>query len=155
MNITFFFYAWTANNVGNDGARFLSEALKTNATLTSLDLQCDKIEERFKTLKDVSLILVDLDEIHNINLQYRHLDRPTDVISFEEDEEDYLGEIFICIDKVYSQALEYSHSNEREFAFLLCHGLLHLHGYDHMNEKDEKEMFDLQDEILNETEYKR
>ena len=115
----------------------------------------EKIEERFNTTKDVSLILVDLDEIHNINLQYRHLDRPTDVISFEEDEEDYLGEIFICIDKVYEQAKEYGHSNEREFAFLLCHGLLHLHGYDHMNEKDEKIMFALQDEILDETEYKR
>ena len=113
------------------------------------------IEKRFNTLKDVSLILVDLNEIHNINYQYRHLDRPTDVISFEEDEDDYLGEIFICIDKVYEQANEYGHSNEREFAFLLCHGLLHLHGYDHMLPDDEKVMFALQDEILAETEYKR
>ena len=112
-------------------------------------------EERFKTEKEVSLILVDLDEIHDINLKYRHLDRPTDVISFEEKEEDYLGEIFICIDKVYSQAKDYNHSSEREFAFLLCHGLLHLHGYDHMNENDEKIMFDLQDEILDKTIYKR
>ena len=115
----------------------------------------DAFNKRFKTSKDVSLILVDINEIHKINLEYRHIDRPTDVISFEEFEEDYLGEIFICVDKVYSQASEFGHSNEREFAFLLCHGLLHLHGYDHMNEKDEKIMFDLQDEILDGTIYKR
>ena len=112
-------------------------------------------ENKFNTKKDVSLILVDLDEIHKINLDYRHLDRPTDVISFEEFDDDYLGEIFICVDKVYEQAKEYQHSNEREFAFLLCHGLLHLHGYDHMNEKDEKIMFELQDELLDQTDYKR
>lgn len=112
-------------------------------------------ENKFNTKKDVSLILVDLDEIHKINLDYRHLDRPTDVISFEEFDDDYLGEIFICVDKVYEQAKEYQHSKEREFAFLLCHGLLHLHGYDHMNEKDEKIMFELQDELLDQTDYKR
>lgn len=111
--------------------------------------------KRFNTKKSVSLILVDLSEIHKINLEYRHIDRATDVISFEEFEDDYLGEIFICIDKVYSQALEFGHSNEREFAFLLCHGLLHLHGYDHMNKEDEKIMFDLQDQILDGTIYKR
>ena len=112
-------------------------------------------EKHFKTKKNLSLILVDLNEIHQINLDYRHLDRPTDVISFEEFDDDYLGEIFICIDKVYEQANEYQHSNEREFAFLLCHGLLHLHGYDHMNEEDEKVMFALQNQLLDETNYKR
>ncbi|MBP5408175.1 MAG: rRNA maturation RNase YbeY [Bacilli bacterium] len=112
-------------------------------------------EKQFKTKKNVSLILVDLEEIHKINLDYRHLDRPTDVISFEEFDDDYLGEIFICIDKVYEQAQEFNHSNEREFAFLLCHGLLHLHGYDHMNEEDEKVMFALQEKLLDETIYKR
>ena len=115
----------------------------------------DAFNKKFKTKKDVSLILVDLDEIHKINLEYRHIDRPTDVISFEEFEDDYLGEIFICIDKVYMQADEYGHSNEREFAFLLCHGLLHLHGYDHMTKEDEVVMFNLQDEILDNTIYKR
>ena len=115
----------------------------------------DAFNKRFNTKKDVSLILVDLDEIHKINLEYRHIDRPTDVISFEEFEDDYLGEIFICIDKVYMQAEEYGHSNEREFAFLLCHGLLHLHGYDHLTKEDEVVMFNLQDEILDNTIYKR
>ncbi|MBO7078915.1 MAG: rRNA maturation RNase YbeY [Bacilli bacterium] len=115
----------------------------------------DAFNKKFKTKKDVSLILVDLDEIHKINLEYRHIDKPTDVISFEEFEDDYLGEIFICVDKVYLQAKEYGHSNEREFAFLLCHGLLHLHGYDHLTKEDEVVMFNLQDEILDNTIYKR
>lgn len=61
----------------------------------------------FKIDKSASLILLDNEEIHKINLQYRGVDRPTDVISFEEDDEDYIGEIFISIDKVYEQAENY------------------------------------------------
>ena len=111
--------------------------------------------DHFKTLKDVTLIFVNLDEIHEMNLTYRHIDRPTDVISFEEFEEDYLGEIFICVEKVYEQAKLYSHSVLREFAFLLTHGLLHLHGYDHLEKDDEIIMFNLQDELLAKTNYQR
>lgn len=109
----------------------------------------------FKIDKSVSVILVDEESIKDINKEYRGIDRATDVISFEEDEEDYLGDIFICIDKVYEQALSYGHSNEREFAFLLVHGLLHLQGYDHNDPDEEKAMFDKQDEILNELNYRR
>ena len=123
----------------------------------------EAIENRFKDNKCCSLIIVNNEEIHNINREYRGIDRPTDVISFEEkdnsidgeSDNDYLGDIFISIDKVYEQAKLYGHSDEREMAFLLCHGLLHIRGYDHMNDEDEKEMFALQDEILNNTEYKR
>ena len=107
---------------------------------------------------EIALILVDIDEIHKINKEYRHKDYPTDVISFESDDEEdenYRGEIFLCVDKVYEQAKLYEHSNEREFAFLLVHGVLHLHGYDHMTEEDEKVMFAKQDEILNKLNYKR
>lgn len=111
--------------------------------------------DHFNTQKNATLILVNLEEIHNINLTYRHIDSPTDVISFEEFEDDYLGEIFVCIEKVYEQAQSYGHSVEREFAFLLMHGLLHLHGYDHIEEDDEKEMFALQDELLSKTIYSR
>ena len=109
----------------------------------------------FKIDKSVSVILVDEESIKDINKEDRGIDRATDVISFEEDEEDYLGDIFICIDKVYEQALSYGHSNEREFAFLLVHGLLHLQGYDHNDPVEEKAMFDKQDEILNELNYRR
>ena len=110
------------------------------------------------------ITIVTLDEIHRINKEYRNIDRPTDVISFEADidedipfdeEDNYAGDIFLCIDKVYEQALSYGHSVEREFAFLLCHGVLHLHGYDHMNEEDEKKMFAKQEEILEKLNYRR
>lgn len=113
------------------------------------------VYERFNVNKGLTLILVNEKEIHELNYNYRHIDRSTDVISFEEFEEDYLGEIFICIDKVYEQAKEYAHSVEREFAFLLTHGLLHLHGYDHIEKSDEEIMFSLQDELLEKTVYSR
>ena len=90
-----------------------------------------------------------------MNLDFRNIDRPTDVLSFEEQEDDYLGEIFICDEKVYEQAQSYGHSNEREFAFLLTHGLLHLLGYDHIEKEDEVIMFKKQDELLNKTTYRR
>ena len=111
--------------------------------------------EEFNCDKNVSVIIVNSDEIHEMNKQYRNIDRPTDVLSFEEFEDDYLGEIFICEEKVYEQALSYNHSNEREFAFLLTHGLLHLLGYDHINKEDEEKMFAKQDELLNKTIYRR
>lgn len=117
--------------------------------------------EKYDSDKEISLILVDINEIHQINKEYRNIDRPTDVISFEadldefEEDENYAGDIFLCIDKVYEQALSYGHSVEREFAFLLCHGILHLHGYDHMNDDDEKIMFTKQEEILEKLNYRR
>lgn len=105
--------------------------------------------------KCISLILINNNEIHAMNKKYRELDYPTDVLSFPEIEEDYMGEIFVSVDKVYSQAKEYDHSNEREFAFLLTHGVLHLLGYDHLESEDEKRMFTKQEEILNQTNYRR
>ena len=105
--------------------------------------------KRFNTKDSVTVILVNEERIQEINNFYRKMDRVTDVISFEEhDEEGYLGEIFICIPKAISQSKEYGHSLQREFTFLMCHGLLHLHGYDHLNEEQEKEMFAIQDEIM-------
>lgn len=111
--------------------------------------------QEFKCEKEVSVIIVNSEEIHSMNKQYRDIDRPTDVLSFEEYEDDYLGEIFICEEKVYEQAINYNHSNEREFAFLLTHGLLHLLGYDHIEKEDEVVMFKKQDELLNKTIYRR
>lgn len=104
-----------------------------------------------------SVIIVDNNKIHEINKEYRGIDRPTDVISFAlEEDEDYevkerlLGDIFISIDKVYEQAKEYNHSVKRELFFLVTHGFLHLLGYDHMKKEDEEIMFPLQEKILNE-----
>lgn len=106
---------------------------------------------------EFSVIIVDNKRIHEINKEYRGIDRPTDVISFalEDSEgiepENYriLGDIYISIDKVKEQAKEYGHSEKRELAFLTVHGFLHLLGYDHMKPEDEKVMFAHQEEILN------
>ena len=105
-----------------------------------------------------SVIFVEDEEIHTINRDYRGVDRVTDVISFAfEDNNDLvyneirmLGDIYICIPQMKRQAESYSHSEKRELSFLAVHGLLHLLGYDHMNEEDEKVMFALQELILNE-----
>ncbi len=104
-----------------------------------------------------NIIIVDNEYIHKLNKEYRGIDRPTDVISFAlEDNADeiesnvrILGDIYISIDKVYEQAKEYGHSNLREICFLMIHGFLHLLGYDHMKEEEEKIMFAKQEEILN------
>ena len=110
-----------------------------------------------------SIIFVNDDEIHNMNKEYRGVDRVTDVISFAlEDNEDIvyneirvLGDILICIPQMKRQAQEYGHSEKRELAFLTVHGMLHLLGYDHMNEADEKVMFALQELILDDKNIKR
>lgn len=106
---------------------------------------------------ELSCIIVDDNKIHEINRDYRQIDKSTDVISFAmEDNDQYyvagmprsLGDIFISIDHAKTQAKDYGHSLKREMCFLFTHGFLHLLGYDHMNEDDEKEMFDLQKQIL-------
>ena len=110
---------------------------------------------------DLSLIIVGKIKIRNINRDYRNIDRVTDVISFaniDSDDYDYLveegevnlGDIFINVDRVKSQAKKYGHSIKREFMFLFVHGMLHLLGYDHMEKEDEKIMFSLQDKIIGE-----
>ena len=135
---------------------------ETKESIDELDTVKNVLEFALKYLKIensiFNVIIVSTDKIHELNKTYRNIDRPTDVISFalEDDETfvktDYrvLGDIYICLDKARSQAVEYGHSFKREICFLSIHGLLHLLGYDHMNPEDEKVMFDLQDKILNE-----
>lgn len=128
----------------------------------------DIIKGVFKTIDDnhiMNVIFVDKETIHKINRDYRGVDRVTDVISFALHDNDYceeieeeeleLGDIFICIDRAIEQASDYGHSVEREVGFLSVHGYLHLLGYDHMTESDEKIMFAKQDEILNKANLKR
>ncbi|MCI9233046.1 MAG: rRNA maturation RNase YbeY [Bacilli bacterium] len=105
-----------------------------------------------------NIILIDNQNIHKMNLEYRGIDRPTDVISFAlEDDKVFLnvegiprilGDIYISIEKAKEQAELYGHSFTRELSFLAVHGLLHLLGYDHMEKEDEKVMFDRQELIL-------
>ena len=105
-----------------------------------------------------NLIIVDNDYIHELNKNYRHIDRETDVITFAlededtviiPDEERILGDVYISLDKAMAQADEYGHSFLREICFLAVHGFYHLLGYDHMTEYDEKVMFAKQEEVLN------
>ena len=121
-------------------------------TFNHLKLSCEAI---------LSVTLVDNKFIHQLNKEYRSVDRPTDVISFaflDGDDERAtklhgngpvpLGDIYISVEKANEQAKEYGHPLERELSFLFVHGLLHLLGYDHMTKEDEVVMFKLQDEIL-------
>lgn len=105
-----------------------------------------------------NIIMVDEEKIQEINREYRGKDSVTDVISFALEDDDtfvhtdfrILGDIYICLSRAHDQAEEYGHSFLRELSFLTIHGLLHLLGYDHMKEEDEKIMFKLQEMILNE-----
>jgi probable rRNA maturation factor len=108
---------------------------------------------------EISFSLVTNDEIHKLNKKHRGIDRPTDVLSFplidferetiaNDGQTVYLGDIIISIERAKEQAEEYGHSLKRELAFLTAHSMLHLLGYDHMTEEEEKVMFKKQDEIL-------
>ena len=123
-----------------------------------LDVLNEYIKYVVKKLKlercEFNIIIIDNEKIREINREYRNIDAETDVISFALEDvdnikiDDYrvLGDIYISIDKCYSQAMEYGHS--RELCFLATHGILHLLGYDHMNASDEEKMFTLQEELL-------
>ena len=102
---------------------------------------------------EVSITVTDDARIHALNRQYRGIDRPTDVLSFafnesdepeiifdDEDHIDTLGDIIVSIDRARAQAVEYGHSFKREIIFLIVHGMLHLLGYDHMEESERLEM---------------
>ncbi len=120
---------------------------------------------------EINVILTDNEEIKNINKSYREVDAPTDVLSFpmvdyetpadfshlEDSSEDYfnpetgellLGDIIVSVEKVTAQAQEYGHSKERELGFLIAHSMLHLFGYDHMEEEERRIMEEKQRMIL-------
>lgn len=109
----------------------------------------------------VSFLITTNDVIQNINSEYRGKDTPTDVISFAYNETenigpfDILGDIIISAEKVTEQAKEYGHSTEREFYYVLCHGMLHLLGYDHIDDEDKKVMREKEEELLKEIGYER
>ncbi len=98
---------------------------------------------------EVSVLITNNDEIQALNAQYRELDLPTDVLSFPMDEE-YLGDIVISMEKLFEQAEEYGHSPQRELGFLTVHGMLHLLGYDHIEEADRVLMRQREETILHE-----
>lgn len=128
-------------------------------------------EEKVPFEVEVSLTVVDLETIHEINKEHRNIDRPTDVLSFPQidpetigyinwdtldtascvnydTEEVILGDIILCADKAREQAASYGHSLTREVCFLVAHSMFHLLGYDHMTEEDEKTMVKKQESVL-------
>ena len=150
---------------------------------TNFDFDCEALakdvitftidHEEFPYEAEVNLTLVDNEEIHTINREYRNIDRPTDVLSFpmlsyeaagdfsklEDDYDDnfnpdtgeiLLGDIVISVDKVAEQAESYGHSQKREYAFLIVHSILHLFGYDHMTPEEAADMEAKQRQILDE-----
>jgi probable rRNA maturation factor len=138
-------------DIFNETKEDLDEYMDTLKGLLDYALKYENVDNA-----EFNIIFVSSDKIHEINKEYRGVDRVTDVISFalednEEIELDHrvLGDIYICVERAHEQAIEYGHSFLREICFLSVHGLLHLLGYDHMEEKDEKIMFGKQEEILN------
>lgn len=122
--------------------------------------------EGFEVPAEISILLVDNVRIHQINLEHRGVDRPTDVLSFPlvemkegvilSNEGDFdldenmllLGDIVLSLEMAQSQAVEYGHSLQREVAFLVTHGVFHLLGYDHMEPEEEKRMLQKQEDVL-------
>ena len=104
---------------------------------------------------DLTILIDTSDHIQELNRSFRNVDRVTDVLTFPAWEgeislcaDGYLGDIMICYERAKEQAFEYGHSLERELSFLAVHGVLHLLGYDHMNEADERVMRERQTAIL-------
>ena len=143
----------TQRNNGNIKITPNIRALVKSACKATLDF------EKFTDSCEVNVTFVDDKKIAKMNKQFRDLDKPTDVLSFPLGENGIydqnpesgalmLGDIVISTERATTQALEYGHSFEREIAFLTVHSMLHLLGYDHMVEDEEKEMFKKQEEVL-------
>ena len=122
----------------------------------------DEYKEEFdKNEYYLSLLITTNAQIQEINREYRQKDSPTDVISFAYNETEnfgamnMLGDIVISIERVKEQSSEYRHSDEREFYYVLCHGMLHLLGYDHIEEQDKVVMRKREEEILSKFNYCR
>ena len=132
---------------GLEMEQLVQSVLNQAATFYELDERCE-----------VGITLVDNEEIRQINAEYRQIDSPTDVLSFALDEgeefpvlpeeEHLLGDIIISLERAQEQAIEYGHSLSREVAYLLIHGLLHLLGYDHMQEADKVVMREQEELVL-------
>ena len=139
----------------------------------------EKLDQELTTMKEVleyalekeklvnhefNVIIVDNNYIHELNRNYRKIDRETDVITFALEDDDtvisnddivLLGDIYISVDRAKTQAKEYGHSFLREIIFLAVHGFYHLLGYDHETKEEEKVMFAKQEEVLDEKGIKR
>ncbi|WP_396127679.1 rRNA maturation RNase YbeY [Dethiobacter alkaliphilus] len=118
------------------------------------------VDHNFPSDAEVSLTLCDDVTIHELNKTWRSVDAPTDVLSFPllgdmtlkvpPGEELMLGDVIISVERARAQAQEFGHSVEREILYLYVHGLLHLLGYDHLEEEEKREMRSLEEKLLKE-----
>ena len=116
---------------------------------------------------EISLSFVSMEEIHQLNKMYRQVDRPTDVLSFtmiedfneidweDEEEEILLGDVVICLEQAQKQAEEYGHSQMREIVYLFVHSVLHLLGYDHMEDEEKAVMRNREEAVMNQLDLRR
>lgn len=127
---------------------------------------CDEVSRVYGLEEDeMSILLCDNAKIHELNKEYRGIDRPTDVLSFalnegddyegSEEEHHLLGDMILSLERAHEQAIEYGHSFERELAYLTTHSCLHILGYDHMTDEDKKEMRTEEEFVLSNLGYVR
>lgn len=146
-------------NIYFEEGHVVSEALLEKMTeAAEYAVESENLLNLDKQRCELSVTFVGLDEIHELNREYRGVDRPTDVLSFpqfEDLEEEIpevgeicLGDVVICREKAEEQAEEFGHSFERELVYLFTHSVLHLLGYDHMEENEKKVMRQREEEIM-------
>jgi len=146
-----------AHEISKDIRKLIEKAVKLCVKKVGFPYPCE-----------ACVTLTDNESIKELNLEHRGIDKATDVLSFpvieyvngepqiqpgDMDPDSgrvFLGDIIISVEKAFEQAGNFGHSVERELAFLAVHGVLHLLGYDHETEPDEKRMFSLQEDVLNE-----
>lgn len=148
----------------------IQENKKYEEVITKVLEKCYEIEGLENSKLDITITLTNPENIHQINKEYRNIDRATDVLSFpmfekeeldeklannEFEHEDVLGDIIISIEKVEEQAKEYGHSFERELSYMVVHGFYHLMGYDHIEEADKKKMRPKEEKVLTELKIER
>ena len=141
-----------------EGHAVPEELLQKMTEAAEYAVESENMHNLDKKRCEISVTFVDLDEIHELNKQYRGVDKPTDVLSFPqfydlEEEipevcEICLGDVVICEQKAREQAEEFGHSFERELVYLFTHSVLHLLGYDHMEDDEKKAMREREEEIM-------
>lgn len=141
-----------------EGHAVPEELLQKMTEAAEYAVESENMHNLDKKRCEISVTFVDLDEIHELNRQYRGVDKPTDVLSFpqfDDLEEEIpevceicLGDVVICEQKAREQAEEFGHSFERELVYLFTHSVLHLLGYDHMEDDEKKAMREREEEIM-------
>lgn len=131
---------------------------KTEKMLKEIAIKTLKYEE-FGEDFDLNINIVSAEEIRRLNSEFRGIDKVTDVLSFPQYDEDgsfvsvdnenfMLGDVVLCYERALEQSIEFGHTLDRELSYLTCHSILHLLGYDHVEEKEKKEMRAIEKAIM-------